>query len=161
MKLSILAALATVIASASAQYPPPANQPLGVGCTQNNCNRAVNRTWNGTDTYNFHLALCASANACSSTPAATVTTATVTVTAGTVTVPLARITQQPNSVPAANGPTCNLVTAVPADQANCPDVPNYLSACSCLGYGPSTLVAPTPAVTATVFATMPAQIVYV
>ncbi|WWD02356.1 hypothetical protein V865_000395 [Kwoniella europaea PYCC6329] len=128
-------------------------------CYQDNCQRAVQRTWQGPAVYAQHISQCSSALSCSSTPAASTTTTSTTVTAGVTTIYVSAATNTPAPVAAVlSCPT----SGIPSDQAqNCDNSwASYASACSCASVTPTTSVAPTPVVTATITTTVPA-IVYV
>jgi len=128
-------------------------------CYEDNCKRAVQRTWQGMDVYSQHLRDCATNLACASTPAAFTSTVTEAVTSGTLTVTVVKATAKPSPVDAVL--TCG--TNVPAYlTAQCENsFVSYSSACSCAQATGTTSVAPTPTITATVTNTIPASIVYV
>ncbi|WVF68078.1 hypothetical protein IAT40_002841 [Kwoniella sp. CBS 6097] len=129
-------------------------------CYQDNCQRAVQRMWQGTDVYNLHIAQCSSALACSYTPSASTKTEVATVTSGTITVTVAKSTV--TAAPVAAGLSCP-TGVIPSDQsAQCEGSwVSYSSACSCASVTGVTASAPTPTVTATVTTFVPASVVYV
>ena len=128
-------------------------------CYEDNCKRAVERTWQGMDVYSQHLRDCATNLACSSTPAAFTSTVTEAVTSGTITISVAKSTAAPSPVDAVSA--CN--TGLPAylTQQCEYQAASYTSACSCAKATGTTSVAPTPTITATVTNIIPASIVYV
>ncbi|WRT68186.1 uncharacterized protein IL334_005161 [Kwoniella shivajii] len=130
-------------------------------CYQDNCYRAVQRTWQGPAVFAQHVVQCNSALSCVSTPAASTTTASTTVTAGTVTITVSKETNTPAPVAAVlSCPTAG----VPSDQTDACEnsFVSYSSACSCNpSASATTSVFATPTITATVTTTVPASIVYV
>lgn len=145
--------LITLAAMASATRVPGA-------CYEDNCKRAVQRTWQGPEVYAQHIKDCSINLACSSTPAAFTATEIVSITSGTVTVTVPKVTATPLAVNAVFG--CGN-GKIPSDQATqCENnFASYSSACSCASATGTTSVAPTPTVTATVTSIVPASIVYV
>lgn len=131
-------------------------------CHENNCQRAVQRTWQGQAVYDQHMVDCVKNLACVSTPPAYTSTQTVTATAGTITISIPRVTVAPTQAGTPGGLTCGTGN-IPADQAaNCENnFASYTSACLCAGKTGTTSVGPTQTVVATVSVTEPAKIVYV
>jgi hypothetical protein len=137
-----------------------ASAVLANGCHNNNCDRAVMRTWQGTAVFAQHMSDCANSLACSSTPAATTTTKTAYVTAGVVTMTVAKETATPAAVAAVSG----CVDNIPSDVASqCEwNFAMYKDACNnCAAITGSTSIAPTPEITAMVTHTIPSSVVYV
>jgi hypothetical protein len=145
--------LITLAAMAAATRVPGA-------CYQDNCQRAVQRTWQGPDVYAQHIKDCSINLACSSTPAAYTSTEVVSITSGVVTISIPKVTSTPSPVDAVFG--CGN-GKIPSDQASqCENnFVSYSSACSCASATGTTSVAPTPTITATVTSIVPASIVYV
>jgi hypothetical protein len=128
-------------------------------CYEDNCKRAVQRTWQGMDVYSQHLRDCATNLACASTPAAFTSTVTQSVTAGTITITVPKATATPNPVDAVLSCGNKVPDYLTAQCEN--QFVSYSSACSCAQATGTTSVAPTPTITATVTSTIPASIVYV
>ncbi|WVW85859.1 hypothetical protein I302_107897 [Kwoniella bestiolae CBS 10118] len=125
-------------------------------CYQDNCQRAVQRTWQGPAVYAQHISQCSSALSCQSTPAASTTTTSTTVTAGVTTIYVSAATNTPAPVAA----VLSCPTGIPSDQAqNCENsFVSYSSACSCASVTATTSVAPAPVITATVTTTVPSVV---
>lgn len=128
-------------------------------CYEDNCKRAVQRTWQGMDVYSQHIRDCGNNLACASTPAAYTSTITSVVTSGVITVTVPKATAQPSQVDAVLSCGTNVPQYLTAQCEN--QFASYSSACSCASATGTTSVAPTPTVTATVTSTIPASIVYV
>ncbi|WWC71778.1 uncharacterized protein I206_105737 [Kwoniella pini CBS 10737] len=129
-----------------------------IDCAQDNCYRAVGRTYQGPQVYAQHMASCATAVSCQSTPAAATATTAVTVTQGVTTIYVNAVTVQPTPVSAVL--TCP-TAGIPSDQSSqCNnDFTSYTNACLCNGVSATTSVFATPTITATITSTVPA-IVY-
>lgn len=137
-----------------------ASAVLANGCHNNNCDRAVMRTWQGPEVFQQHMVDCAANLACSSTPAATTTTQTAFVTAGTLTINVAKETFTPAAVAAVSGCVGKIGNDVTSQCEN--NFAMYKDACNnCASITGYTATAAVPEITATVTQTIPLSIVYV